>query len=131
MEEYKVDDSLRHVKLEVRVGLVSVAETRVYKRESVVYKRIIKSEKGANGFIPFTKVGVNSTLDNNTLKIRTFINSNNLTDALKAKDIDNMMIIYSLKGGPDGLVPFEFKESEIDDSDPDVIVVTKMIKFTI
>ena len=131
MEEYTVDNSLRHVKLEVRVGLVSIAETRVYKKESVVYKRIIKSEKGANGNIPFTKVGVNSTLEDTVLKIKTFINSNNLSDALKVKDLENMLILYSLKGGPNGTQSYEFKEDEVDDSDPDVVVVTKMIKFTV
>ncbi len=129
METYKVDTSLRHVKLQVQAGLVGRAYSRVYLKETTKYERLFDSAKGANGNILPTKVGVNSTLEENKLRIRTFIDFSNLTAEQRKKAMDNLYLVYTLTGGPDGSKHFEFTDEEVDATNPLRVIVTKNIKF--
>jgi hypothetical protein len=131
MESYKVDNSLRHVKLQVQAGVVGVAYTRVYLKETSAYKRIFDSEKGTNGNIPATKVGVNSTLDGDRLKVRTFIDFSNLTDEQREKAMQNMYLLYTVSGGPEGDTSYEHEDDEVDATNPNRVIVTKVVKFTV
>ena len=129
METYEVGNSQHHVKLEVKAGVVGVAVTRVYLRENGAYKKQFDSDPGTGGHIPFTKVGVNSTLDGKILCVRTLMDLSNLKPEQRTKAIASIFILYTLHGGPLGEKMFEVLPIEIDTADPLRVVITKKIRF--
>lgn len=129
METYEVGDSQHHVKLEVQAGVVGIAVSRVYLREDGAYKKKFDSEPDSGGHIPFTKVGVNSTLDGKILRVRTLMDLSNLKPEQRQKAINSIYILYTLQGGPLGNKTFEVNPIEIDTTDPLRVLVTKKIRF--
>jgi len=129
MNTYKLDDSAKHVKLEIHAGVVGIAVTRVYLKEDGVYKKLFDSDDFSGGNIPYTKVGINSGLEDKRVKIRTNMDISNLTPEQQKKAIDNILMMYYLDGGPDGVDTYEGTAIEIDLSNPLRPLMTKTIKF--
>ena len=129
MENYITDDSLKHIKLEMQAGVVGIAVTRVYLKETGNYKKLFDSEPGAGGHISETKVGVNRLLENDILKVNTYMDLSNLTLQQRQKAIDNIYIMYTMSGGAEGDKSFEVAPLEIDTTDPLRVLITKKIKF--
>ncbi len=129
MESYLTDDSLKHIKLEMQAGVVGIAVTRVYIKDAGSYKKLFDSEPGAGGHISETKVGVNRLLENDILKVNTYMDLSNLTPQQRQKAIDNIYIMYTLSGGVEGDKQFEVVPLEIDTTDPLRVLITKKFKF--
>ncbi len=129
MDNYITDDSLKHIKLEVQAGIVGIAITRVYIKDTGNYKKLFDSEDGAGGHISPTKVGVNRLLENDILKVNTYMDLSNLTPQQRQKAIENIFIMYTLTGGVEGSKHFEVQPIEIDTTDPLRVLITKKIKF--
>lgn len=129
MENYKVDQSVRQINIQVQAGVVGVAETRVYLKIVGNFKRILKSEKLANGNISFSKVEKNKNLSGALLKVRTVLNLSNLTVEERKKAIDNILIIYSLKGGPNGIKKVIAEGLDINSTNDTLVIITKLIEF--
>ncbi len=131
MHTYKVDDSLKRVKLAVRVGTVADAFTRVYKKNAGAprYKKEMDSAKEKNGTIDPSIIGANTGLEGDRVKVMTLVDFSKLSPDHREKAKENLQIMYELSGGPDGDASFEFVDSEVDKTDPLSYRITKFFKF--
>lgn len=128
MENYKVDNSARHIKLQVGVGTSGIAVTEVSVTKNDVYISITDSTKNNDkGDIPPIKIGTNKSLLGETIRLRTGIEYVNLTEEQKNIEIDNIFIEYIVTGEVE-TVKYGVKPDEIDLSDPSFTLVTKYIK---
>lgn len=128
MENYTVDESSKPVALEVKAGVVGIANTRVYLKKKY-RKFLFGSEPFSGGSIPFTPIGNNQALPRSRVVVDTFMDLSNLSDEERKKAIATILIQYSLKGGPLGLQTFETLPIEIDETNPNLIIITKTITF--
>ncbi|AVI51649.1 hypothetical protein C5O00_10945 [Pukyongia salina] len=129
MDTYKVDDSAKHVKIDVKVGSTGSAETRVYLDTITADNRICESDDNSNGNIPATKAGINRKLFLRTLIVNTSLNFSNIPDSAVKDAIKMTHIIYTLDGGPQGEKPFNNLDAIVNDSDISSVEITKRIEF--
>ena len=129
MENYTIDDSLKHVKLQVQAGVVGIAVSRVDLKFEGKYTKLFNSESGSGGNIPPAKVGINRKLKDSMLRVRTSINLSNLPPELREKAIETIFIIYGLEGGPEGEKKYQAFQNEVMKIDDLNVIVTKKITF--
>ncbi len=129
METYKLDDTLKHVKLKVLVGSTGSARTRVYLNYTTRRNFLFESDDSSNGDIPATKAGTNRELVLETLIVMTVLNFSNIPPMQRDKAIKKAHIMYVLNGGPDGEQIYGKSEDEVDDTNIRRVIITKKIEF--
>ena len=129
MDSYKVDNSLKHIKLAVLVGTTGSAKTKTYLNFTTKNNLLFESDDNSNGNIPETFIGRNRDLVLETLIIVTILNFSNVPPSQRANAIAMTHILYSLSGGVDGDKVYDNKNAVLDDTNEKRVIITKKIEF--
>ncbi|WP_203295248.1 hypothetical protein [Luteirhabdus pelagi] len=129
IQTYEVGTTSNPIKVQVEVGIDAIAHTTIYIIKGSDWNHVVDSLDDANGDVPLTPISTAVDLVGKTLYVQITLNFENIDPPNREAALENMVLYYTLTGGPNGARAFSKVDNTSVEDGFEMVYLDKRIKL--